>query len=84
MPTSLTLDTARSSDGKLVLIAVGEIDLSNVDVFDQALIAATAEAHSQRRERSLLTSLLWSTWTAPPSTPCSTAPTTSALSPTRS
>jgi hypothetical protein len=28
MPTSLTLDTARSNDGKLVLIAAGEIDLS--------------------------------------------------------
>jgi hypothetical protein len=28
MPTSLTLDTARSNDGKPVLIAAGEIDLS--------------------------------------------------------
>jgi anti-anti-sigma factor len=43
MPTSLTLDTARCSDGKLILIATGEIDLSNVDAFDQALSAATAE-----------------------------------------
>ncbi|MGO9154401.1 STAS domain-containing protein [Mycobacterium sp.] len=43
MPTSLTLDTARCSDGKLMLIAAGEIDLSNVDAFDQALSAATAE-----------------------------------------
>jgi len=44
MPTSLTLDTARSSEGTPTLIAAGEIDLSNVDAFDQALGAATAEA----------------------------------------
>jgi anti-anti-sigma factor len=43
MPTSLTLDTSRHSDGNPMLIAAGEIDLSNVDVFDQALGAATAE-----------------------------------------
>jgi anti-anti-sigma factor len=45
MATSLTLDTARN-DGKVVLIAAGEIDLSNVDTFNQALTAATAEAGS--------------------------------------
>jgi anti-anti-sigma factor len=44
MPALLTLDTVRSDDGKLVLIAVGEIDLSNIDAFDQALSTATAEA----------------------------------------
>ncbi len=44
MPTLLTLDTARSDDGKLVLIAEGEIDLSNVDAFTQALTTAIAEA----------------------------------------
>jgi anti-anti-sigma factor len=43
MPASLTLDTARCSEGKPLLIAAGEIDLSNVDAFDQALSAATAE-----------------------------------------
>ena len=43
MPTSLTLDTARCSERKPLLIAAGEIDLSNVDAFDQALSAATAE-----------------------------------------
>ncbi len=43
MPTLLTLDTARSDDGKLVLIAAGEIDLSNVDKFTHALAAAIAE-----------------------------------------
>lgn len=46
MPTSLTLDTARRDDGKLSLIAVGEIDLSNIDAFRQALSAASAEAGS--------------------------------------
>jgi anti-anti-sigma factor len=44
MSTLLTLDTARSSDGKPVLIAAGEIDLSNIDHFDHALKAAIAEA----------------------------------------
>ncbi|MCZ8379973.1 STAS domain-containing protein [Mycobacterium sp. CPCC 205372] len=42
MPTLLTLDTARRDDGRLVLRAAGEIDLSNIDDFDQALSAATA------------------------------------------
>jgi anti-anti-sigma factor len=44
MATSLTLDTARRDDGQFVLIAVGEIDLSNIDAFNQALTAATAVA----------------------------------------
>ena len=43
MPTSLTLDTARSVDGGFVLIAAGEIDLSNVERFSQALATAVAE-----------------------------------------
>jgi anti-anti-sigma factor len=46
MPTSLHLDTARRSDGKVVLTAIGEIDLSNVDAFNEALSGATAEARS--------------------------------------
>jgi anti-anti-sigma factor len=46
MPTSLTLDTVRSDDGKLMLIAAGEIDLSNIDTFDQALTTTTADAVS--------------------------------------
>src|SRR6202167_1775813 len=46
MPTSLTLDTARRHDDKIVLIAVGEIDLSNIDAFNQALTAAATEAAS--------------------------------------
>jgi anti-anti-sigma factor len=44
MPTSLTLDTTRCNDGKLVLVAAGEIDLSNIDAFNQALTAATTES----------------------------------------
>jgi anti-anti-sigma factor len=43
MPTSLTLDTVSSNEGTLVLIAVGEIDLSNIDAFDRALATATAD-----------------------------------------
>src|SRR5689334_22251881 len=44
MPTSLTLDTARRDDGKLVLTAAGEIDLSNIDAFDLALDTAATQA----------------------------------------
>lgn len=43
MSTLLTLDTARSNDGKLVLVAAGEIDLSNVDSFTHALTTAIDE-----------------------------------------
>jgi anti-anti-sigma factor len=43
MSTLLTLDTARSDNGKLVLTASGEIDLSNIDTFTQALTAAIEE-----------------------------------------
>jgi anti-anti-sigma factor len=42
MPTPLTLDTARRADGRLVLLASGEIDLSNIHDFDQALTTATS------------------------------------------
>ena len=43
MSTLLTLDTARSNDGRLVLVAEGEIDLSNIDTFTQALTTAIEE-----------------------------------------
>ena len=46
MPTPLTLETARNVDGKPVLIAVGEIDLSNIDAFNRALNAVTTEVDS--------------------------------------
>ena len=43
MTTLLTLDATRREDGKLVLVAAGGIDLSNVDTFTQALTAAITE-----------------------------------------
>jgi anti-anti-sigma factor len=43
MPALLTLDSARRDDGKPVLIAAGEIDLSNIDKFTQALTTAITE-----------------------------------------
>lgn len=46
MPTSLTLFTARHNDDQLMLVAAGEIDLSNIEDFEQALVAATTEAAS--------------------------------------
>ena len=48
MATSLTLGTRRGADGQLVLTAAGEIDLSNIDVFNQALTTATEEADPAR------------------------------------
>lgn len=50
MPTSLTLDTARGTEGQLVLLATGEIDLSNIDLFDRALSAAANEAAGGTRK----------------------------------
>jgi anti-anti-sigma factor len=44
MSAPLTLDTARGNDGKLVLTAAGEIDLSNIDTFERALTTASTEA----------------------------------------
>jgi anti-anti-sigma factor len=44
MSTPLSLDTTRCNDGELVLIAAGEIDMSNIDAFNRALTTATAEA----------------------------------------
>lgn len=42
MATPLQLSTDRRDDGRLVLTAVGELDLSNVDVFTRALRQAAA------------------------------------------
>jgi anti-anti-sigma factor len=45
MPSTLvTLGTARTDDGNLVLIGAGEIDLSNIDTFTQALTTAIAQS----------------------------------------
>lgn len=42
MATPLTVSTDRRNDGTLVLIAAGEIDLSNIDVFTRALSDAAS------------------------------------------
>ena len=46
MATPLTLTTARRADGRVVLTATGEIDLSNVDAFTEALAAASSARDS--------------------------------------
>jgi anti-anti-sigma factor len=56
MPTALTLDTARSVEGRLVLTATGEIDLSNVEPFSRALNTAVADADTGG-ERGLVVDL---------------------------
>jgi anti-anti-sigma regulatory factor len=43
MSTPLWLKTDRGSDGTLVLIAAGEIDLSNIDIFAEALNNAAGD-----------------------------------------
>jgi anti-anti-sigma factor len=49
MSTSLALDTARCNGGKPVLVAAGEIDLSNIDAFNRALTTAISEAGKGER-----------------------------------
>jgi anti-anti-sigma factor len=44
MSAPLNVDTLRRNDGKLVLIVAGEVDLSNIGEFNDALKAATSEA----------------------------------------
>ncbi|CAN5188624.1 STAS domain-containing protein [soil metagenome] len=46
MATQLTLNTLRDADGEPMVIAEGEIDLSNVDVFTEALSTASAGART--------------------------------------
>jgi anti-anti-sigma factor len=46
MATPLTLNTDRGTDGTPRVIAAGEIDLSNIEVFTQALATAAANASS--------------------------------------
>lgn len=43
MATQLTLNTDRGADGASRVVATGEIDLSNVGLFTQALAGASAE-----------------------------------------
>lgn len=49
MPTPLTVNTDRGSDGAPRLIATGEIDLSNVDTFTEALDAAISDSAAHGR-----------------------------------
>lgn len=42
MATPLSLSTNRGADGGPRVVAVGEIDLSNIDVFTEALTTASA------------------------------------------
>ena len=43
MPTPLNIDTGRRDDGRLVVRASGELDMSNIDVFsDAVLVGLTA------------------------------------------
>lgn len=49
MPTPLTVNRDRGSDGSPLLIAAGEIDLSNVDTFTEALAAAISESTGDSR-----------------------------------
>jgi len=44
MATPLALDTGRLADATIVLTVTGEIDLSNVDAFKDALVAAVGDA----------------------------------------
>jgi anti-anti-sigma factor len=46
MATPLTLNTHRGADGEPLVIAEGEIDLSNIDVFTEALSSASAGTRS--------------------------------------
>src|SRR5262249_47427615 len=46
MSTPLALNTSRVQDGTLVLSAAGELDLSNVDTFAQAVTDALSAADS--------------------------------------
>ena len=43
MSTPLTVTTDKQDDGTTVVRATGEIDLSNIDTFTQALASATAD-----------------------------------------
>ena len=46
MATALTLNTDRGADGEPRVVAVGEIDLSNIGVFTEALATASAGTRS--------------------------------------
>ena len=73
MATPLSITTDHRDDGTLVLTATGEIDLSNLEAFADALSDGSAAWRATVR-RSPSTSPEWSIWTAVPSTRCSVTP----------
>jgi anti-anti-sigma factor len=44
MRTPVTLSTGRGADGQLVVSATGELDMTNIDAFNQALTDALTQA----------------------------------------
>lgn len=50
MPTPLTLRTRHREDGTVLLSATGELDVSNIDAFTEAIVAAVG-ARNQKTGR---------------------------------
>jgi len=44
MATPMTVSTTRGADGQIVVTATGELDMSNLDHFNEALSGALAQA----------------------------------------
>jgi anti-anti-sigma factor len=44
MRTPVTVSTGRGADGQLVVLATGELDMSNIDAFNRALADALTQA----------------------------------------
>lgn len=49
MSTSLTLDSSLRPDGRHVLVATGEIDMSNIGAFNEGLVAAISGSSGSGR-----------------------------------
>jgi anti-anti-sigma factor len=47
MATPMTVSTSRGPDGQIVVTATGELDMSNLDRFNDALAGALAQADGQ-------------------------------------
>ena len=47
MSTPVTLSTGRGADGQVVVTAIGELDMSNVDAFSRALANALAQTDGE-------------------------------------
>ncbi|HZN78533.1 MAG TPA: STAS domain-containing protein [Mycobacterium sp.] len=53
MRTPVTLSTGRDTDGRLVVSATGELDMSNIDTFNRALTDALTQANGSSVEVDL-------------------------------